>query len=223
MATPTLTQDGIAYVLNFGDDENVTSDAWVETCHVLLDEVEAAEGPRILVTTGSAKHYSNGLDTEFIGQVDAQELGEYVDRVFQLVYRIMLLPVPTVAAVNGHAFGAGAFFVLAHDQSVMREDRGYFCFPEVHLQMPIPPPLMCVARAALPPQTLRQAVTTGHRYSGPEAAAASIVDRVAGADELLSVARAMAEPYATAASANLGGLKRDLFPEVVGFVGAERN
>lgn len=221
MATPSLRRDNDTFIIDFGDDENVTSDEWVVEVNRLLDQVEAAEGPRALVTTGSAKHYSNGLDTGFMASIGGREVGEYVARVFKLVYRIMLLPVPTVAAVNGHAFGAGAFLVLAHDHAVMREDRGYFCFPEVHLQMPLPPMLMSVARASLSPKTLRQAVVTGHRYSGPESAAAGIVDATATLDTLIAVACSMVEPHAATASPNLGVLKRDLFPEIVSFLDAD--
>ena len=49
------------FVIDVGDDENMTSVAWVAAMNELLDEVEAAEGPKALVTTSSApKHFSNG-------------------------------------------------------------------------------------------------------------------------------------------------------------------
>jgi enoyl-CoA hydratase/carnithine racemase len=47
--------------------------------------------------------------------------------------------VPTVAAVNGHAFAAGGMMMLAHDFRVMRSDRGYFCLNEVDLGLPLAP------------------------------------------------------------------------------------
>ena len=42
----------------------------------------------------------------------------------------------TVAAVQGHAFGAGAMLATSHDFRVMRADRGFYCLPEVQLNMP---------------------------------------------------------------------------------------
>ena len=138
------------FVIDVGDDENMTSVAWVAAMNELLDEVEAAEGPKALVTTSSApKHFSNGLDTPWMATAESGDVVAYVDSCFRLVHRIMLLGVPTAAAVTGHAFGLGAFVVLAHDQAVMREDRGFWNLPEVHLAMNFPPGLMNVARSRI--------------------------------------------------------------------------
>ena len=63
----------------------------------------------------------------------------YVGRVQGMLARFLTLPVPTAAAVVGHAFGAGAMLALAHDFRVMRADRGYFCFPEVDIRIPFTP------------------------------------------------------------------------------------
>ena len=150
MGTPNLTRTGDVFVIDIGDDENMTSVAWVAEMNGLLDEVDAADGPKALVTTSSApKHYSNGLDTPWMGTAAGDEVIAYVDSCFRLVHRIMLMGTPTAAAVTGHAFGLGAFLVLAHDQAVMREDRGFWNLPEVHLAMNFPPGLMHVARSRI--------------------------------------------------------------------------
>jgi enoyl-CoA hydratase/carnithine racemase len=214
MATPRLSRHDDVFLLDFGDDENVTSDAWVTTVHALLDEVERAEGPRALVTRGTGKHYSNGLDVPYMASVDADEVAAYVERVLTVVRRIMLLGVPTAAAVNGHAFGMGAFLILAHDHAVMREDRGYVCFPEVHLGMPFSEQLIEIVSSALEPRTMRRALTTGHRYSGPEAATAGIVDATGSLDELLDTASHTVGALAGTAGPNLARIKRQVLPAV---------
>ncbi len=56
----------------------------------------------------------------------------------------------TVAAVNGHAFAAGAMLATAHDHVVMREDRGYWCLPEVDLGLPLTAAMYAVVAAHLP-------------------------------------------------------------------------
>lgn len=206
-----LTTADEIFVIDFGDDENVTTDSWAVDMHALLDVVEAAEGSKVLVTTGSSKHYSNGLDVPFMASAEMDEIAAYVKRIEEVVSRIMLFPAPTVAAVNGHAFGLGAFVVLAHDQAVMREDRGFICLPEVHLQMSFPRSLMSLLKATLSSATRRRAVLAGHRFSGPECVEAGIVDAVAPAEGLVEAAIAMGRPRGGTAGPNLAVIKRQLF------------
>jgi Delta3-Delta2-enoyl-CoA isomerase len=222
MAEPTLTRDGEIFIINYGADDNVTSAAWAASMNVLLDQVESAAGPKVLVTTGSGKHYSNGLDVPFMATANPDQLRAYLYDVMGVLRRIMLFPAPTAAAVNGHAFGMGAFLAIAHDQSVMRKDRGFVCFPEVHLGMSFPPSLMSVIDATLTPQTRRYALATGYRYSAIEAEGAGIVTASVPAEEVLATAIAMARPHAATAGANLGVIKQQLFPDVVKYLAPEK-
>src|SRR6201999_2859548 len=102
--------------------------------------------------------------------------------------RFLTLPVPTAAAVVGHAFGAGAMLVLAHDFRVMRADRGYFCFPEVDIRIPFSPGMAALIQAKLTPQTAVSAMTTGRRFGGADAAAVGIVDAAADEDAVVGAA-----------------------------------
>ena len=142
----------------------------------------------------------------------------YVESCFALVHRVMLLGVPTAAAVTGHAFGLGAFLVLAHDQAVMREDRGYWNLPEVHLAMNFPPGLMNVARSRIAAPELSRAVVVGHRYGGPEATAAGIVDEALPLEQLTDAAIGRVAPLAGTAGANLHTIKRQLYPLIAELV-----
>ena len=215
MALPTMTRDDDVFVIDLGDDLNMATVAWVAAMNDLIDEVEAAAGPKGLVTTSSApKHYSNGLDTPWMASADSAEIAAYVEVCFGLVHRIMLLGVPTGAAVTGHAFGLGAFLVLAHDQAVMREDRGYWNLPEVHLGMSFPRPLMSVIDARLSHGERRRAVLVGHRYTGPDAARAGIVDAVAPRESLVEEVVERVSAVSGSAGENLSLIKRQLYPEI---------
>src|SRR6478672_2811926 len=130
MPTHLEITDEIA-VLNLGDDENRFSPDWLTTVNGYLDRIESGEA-KALVTTGSGKFYSNGLDLDWLAAHSDQH-DWYVDRVQQVFARVLVAPVPTVAAINGHAFGAGSMLGMAHDFRVMRVDRGYYCFPEVDI------------------------------------------------------------------------------------------
>lgn len=60
-----------------------------------------------------------------------EEMVRFGNTMGQIMERLLLAPIPTVAAINGHAFAAGAFLALACDYRIMREDRGWICISEV--------------------------------------------------------------------------------------------
>jgi enoyl-CoA hydratase/carnithine racemase len=185
----TLKRDDDVYVLDLGTDENRFHPDWLAAVNTALDEVEASPAP--LVTTASGRIYSNGLDLDWLGQ-HGDELQSYVANVQALLARMLEFPVPTVAAVPGHVFAAGAMFALAHDFRVMRADRGFFCLPEVDINIPFTPGMAALIQAKLTPATAHEAMTTGRRFGGVDAAAAGLVDTAVPEDEVLTTALARA-------------------------------
>lgn len=221
MGIPSLSRDGELLIIDFGDDDNRTSVAWVDAMNSLLDkaEAQALNGPAALITIGSAKHYSNGLDVEFMATISRSEIGAYVNTVEKVLSRILTFPAPTVAAVNGHAFGAGAFAILAHDYVVMRADRGFVCWPEVHLQMTFSPGLMAMIRSLLSNSTAREAVTIGRRYGGPDAVAAGFVNEAVSLGRLMEAASDYGRAHAATAGSNLQKIKSQLHRSAVDLLG----
>ena len=207
--TPTLqTVDGIA-VLNLGDDENRFTPEFLETVHTLLDRV-LADGAAGLVTTATGKFYTNGLDLDWLA-AHADQTQWYVGQVQSLLARVLTLPVPSVAAINGHAFGAGAMLATAHDFRVMRTDRGYFCFPEADIRIPFTPGMAALIQAKLTPQAAVASMTTGRRFGGPDARAYGIVDAVATEDAVTADALELLRPLAGKDPGTLGAIKTTMF------------
>jgi enoyl-CoA hydratase/carnithine racemase len=211
---PSITRDDPIWVLQLGDDENRFSPAWLDSLDRALDEVQASTDPVALVTTASGKFFSNGLDVDWIGANPDGMVG-YVERVQAMLARVLTLPVPTIAAINGHAFGAGAMFALVHDYRVMRIDRGYFCLPEVDIAMPFTPGLAAVVMSKTTPRTAVDAMTTGRRFPGPDAQSAGLVDSVASVDELTSTAAHLVCDLAGKDRTTLGAIKSTMFAHVV--------
>jgi enoyl-CoA hydratase/carnithine racemase len=211
---PSITHDDAIWTLDLGDDENRFSPTWLTAVEQGLDELEAGTGPAVLITIGSGKFYSNGLDLDWLGQ-HLDEYSHYVARVQALLARVLTLPVPTVAAVNGHAFGAGAMLALAHDYRVMRDDRGYVCFPEVDINIPFTAGMSALITAKLTPQTALAAMTTGRRYAGPQAHEDGLVEATAALDTLHSDAADFVRRLAGKDRNTLGAIKNTMFATVV--------
>jgi enoyl-CoA hydratase/carnithine racemase len=208
MTVSTTHHDAVT-VLNLGDDENRFSPDWLDSVDAALDEIESGE-PTALVTTASGKFYSNGLDLDWLA-ANGEKAQWYVDRVHGLFARVLALPVPTVAAINGHAFGAGAMLALAHDFRVMRTDRGFFCLPEVDIRIPFTPGMAALVQAKTTPRTATAAMTTGRRFGGPDALAAGIVDATAEESALLTSAVGMAAPLVGKDPGTLGTIKSTMY------------
>lgn len=87
-----------------------------------LDRVEGDKNVRCLVLTGDGRAFCSGQDlTERnIDNPDQLDLGDSLGKNYNpLVLRLASFPIPTIAAVNGPAAGAGANLALACDIMLM--------------------------------------------------------------------------------------------------------
>ena len=187
-----LTREGPVFTLTLNDGENRWNTTFVRAVAKAIDEVEASTGPAALVTTSSnEKFFSNGLDLAWIQSTGEHRGGDrtvFADEFMKLMGRLITLPIPTICAINGHAFGAGFMFALCHDVRVMREDRGFACANEMQLGMAIPRPELMLFRHKIPMHAFHETVQLARRWTGPDAKAAGIVQQTASAENLLSVA-----------------------------------
>lgn len=190
-----LETRGAVRILHLREGENRFNRTTVDAIGAALDEVVAVDGPVALVTVGDGKFFSNGLDLDWMSSDGAGDAG-FLDDVHRLLGRMLGLDLFTVAAINGHAFAGGAMLATAHDHRIMREDRGYWCLPEVDLGLPLTPAMYAVLDAHLPRPALADAALTGRRFNGPEALASGIVHELAAEDALLDRAVAVASAQA---------------------------
>ena len=210
-ASVTVEHQGpVTIVRMHHEDENRFHPLLLHALHGVLDELESGDDPAALVLTGTGKFFSNGLDLDYMS-AHGDEAEEVLARVHSLFGRVLGLGVPTVAAINGHVFAAGAMLALAFDQAVMREDRGYFCLPEADLGLVFTPGMNALITARLNPPVAHEAMVTGRRYGGPDALAAGIVAEVAPEDAVLERAVGRAAELAGKPRHGLVGIKRGLY------------
>ena len=210
-----LRREDDVFVLRMDAGENRFHPDFVRAWNAALDEVEGAEGPKALVTTGSGKFYSNGLDLDWMLGEGRSQASEYLRGVLAVIGRVLVFPAITVAATNGHAFGAGAQLVVAHDYRVMRSGRGFFCMPEIDMKVPLHPGMTAVLQARLPKRTVHEVIATGRRYAAEDAVAAQIVEEALPEAEVLPRAIAIAAGLAAKAHPVMRTLKLGLYAPVL--------
>ena len=209
----TVTHTDTISVLDLGDDENRFSLDFLDEVEGRIADVVSA-GAGGLVTTGTGKFYSNGLDLDWL-LAHGDQMQSYVGRVHALFSRVLTCPMPTVAALNGHAFGAGAMLAMAHDYRVMRADRGFFCFPEVDIRIPFTPGMAALIQAKLTPAAAVASMTTGRRFGGVDALALGIVDATAAVDSVVDDAVGLISPLGGKDAGTLGAIKATMYGPAV--------
>jgi enoyl-CoA hydratase/carnithine racemase len=215
-----LKKDDDVFILTMDAGENRWNTNFVREVDRALDEIAGTSGPAALVTrSANEKFFSNGLDLDWVNDPEAHPAGGDL-RVFGQEFmaqmgRIITLPVPTVCAINGHAFGAGFMVSLCHDVRMMREDRGFICANEMQLGLSIPKPELALFRHKLPANTFYETVQLARRWTGPQALAAGIVQQTSNLEGLFPDAVAKAQELAPLAANRevFGGQKERIFGE----------
>ncbi len=215
-----LNRDGDVFTLTMAAGENRWNTTFVRALAEALDEVEYSTGPAALITASAdEKFFSNGLDLDWVQDPEGNPQGGdrdvFGDEFMKLMSRLITFPVPTIAAINGHAFGAGFMSALCHDVRIMRENRGYLCANEMQLGMRIPLPELALFKHKLPANTFFETVQLARRWTGPDALAAGIVQAVTPLAELSGFATDWARSLAAlgANRENYGGQKEALYGE----------
>jgi Delta3-Delta2-enoyl-CoA isomerase len=181
MATMELKKEGSVYVLTMtnGVNENTVSADVVREYHELLDQVEGStENGALILTSNDPKIWCSGVDLKWLLTKPPEYIPEYRDLVDGLLLRLTLLNIPTVGCLTGHAFGLGALLATTMDFRIMREDRGYFCFPEVDILIPFTPFMHDLLQLLPDRYALNELTLTGKRVGGAEALTMKIVSAV---------------------------------------------
>jgi enoyl-CoA hydratase/carnithine racemase len=190
MAAIEFRLDERVAVLTMNDGENRFNIPFLEAFLQALDQIEADTDANALVVTSShEKIFCNGIDLDwlipFIQKGDRDTATTFFHTMNRLFERILLYPMPTIAAISGHAFAGGAIMSCAFDFRFMRSDRGFFCFPEVDLGIPFLPGMLALIRKAIPQYKVEELHYTGKRATAEECAAHHIVTKACHIDDLM--------------------------------------
>lgn len=155
-----------------------------------LDEAIAdTEVTAIVLTSADPKSFSQGVDVQWMGGAFAEgaldDIKGFMYGMNDVFKKLLTLPVPTIAAINGHAFGNGAILSCACDFRFMRADRGFFCFPEVDLGIPFLPGMLAFVKKAFDYDHFYDLYLTGRRAGAQELADRKMLVKASESSETL--------------------------------------
>jgi enoyl-CoA hydratase len=191
------------------DDGKVNAMAlpFFEGLNAALDRAER-EQPHAIVITGRPGVFSAGLNLKLLPTLAPDVLEKTMHAFGRTMLRVFTFPIPTVAAVTGHAIAGGAMLAFACDLRFMADGPFRLHLNEVAIGLVLPSWAIVLAQAAVPPRRQTEAILHARAYSPAEAADRNIIEAVVPADELIARARAAAEPLKGLDLAAYGESKR---------------
>lgn len=198
MAAIEYKLDEKVAIVTMNDGENRFNPSFLNGFIETLDEIEKETDANALVVTSShEKIFCNGIDLDwllpFIQKGDKETGVSFFYTMNRLFKRILLYPMPSIAAISGHAFAGGAIMSCAFDFRFMRSDRGFFCFPEVDLGIPFLPGMIALITKAIPQYKVEELHYTGKRATAEECEAHHIITKACHIDDLMDEAVSFAK------------------------------
>jgi 2-(1,2-epoxy-1,2-dihydrophenyl)acetyl-CoA isomerase len=210
-----VREDGVAVLtLNRPDALNALSVMMGTEFLSALDEARE-RGARAVVLTGAGRAFCAGGDLREMQSIAQQEgrVHAFFDQPLNLLHdcirALRKLPLPVIAAVNGHASGAGCNLALACDMVLAGESAK---FNEAFIRIGLTPD--CGGTFILPRlvgwKRATELLMTGDVIGAQEAARIGMINRVVPDAELMNETIALAQRLASAPTAALGRIKQML-------------
>lgn len=202
--TATLT-------LNLPDKRNAMSAAMTSAFPEALAEVSARPEVNALIITGAGRAFCAGGDLDFLhaGPADVVEIRERMTGFYPQFTSLLEIDIPTIAAINGAAVGAGMCLALMCDLRIAAEDAA---MSVPFAKIGIHPGMLATALLARTVSHTHAAelLYTGRVIRGAEAATIGLVNRSVPSDQVMDAAVELANEIAANAPLALRYTKQGL-------------
>ncbi|MGI6421218.1 MAG: enoyl-CoA hydratase/isomerase family protein [Syntrophomonadaceae bacterium] len=187
----SLDQGVCTLTLNSPKTMNALSSELINELGRAIESIAADRGIRVLVITGSQKVFAAGGDIKAMAECNPEQARNYIEPIHQVYNEIANLPIPTIAAVAGFAFGGGVELSLTCDFRIAAEN-AKFGFPEINLGIfPAAGGSQRLPRL-VGVQGCKRLMFTGETINAAAALSMGLVDQVVPTDQLTENAKQLA-------------------------------
>ena len=200
-----LERQGAVAVLRLNEGKgNSIGPAFLHELNAKLGQLGDAGA---LVIVGGGSFFSVGLDLPALLALDRPAMTSFMESFSATMLRVFELPLPVVAAVNGHAIAGGCVLALQADHRIMADvGAARIGLNEVKIGLGLPPLVIETLRSQVPAESLGPIALEANLYDAKGAVAIGLVDEAVPAAEL--------EGRAVAKAGALAGLNRGAFRSV---------
>jgi len=193
MALVEYKLDDKVAIVTFNSGENRFNPSFLDAFLSVLEDIEInTEANSLIVNSAHEKIFSNGIDLEwlypYVEKKDVDTCKAFFYKLNDVFKRVLMYPMPTIAAMNGHSFAGGAILSCAFDFRFMRTQRGFFCFPEVDLGIPFLPGMTALLKKAIPLYKVVEMQLTGSRLPAEECEKHHIIEKACPIEDLMTEA-----------------------------------
>ncbi|HPF44089.1 MAG TPA: enoyl-CoA hydratase/isomerase family protein [Syntrophomonadaceae bacterium] len=220
MAIVEWRKDGTVAILTMNNAENRHNPEWSEAMLNAYEEILADSEIKALVLTSSdPKYFCLGVDTDWLfktmNEDDWPTLNKWLYQNTKVFTAMLMAPFPTIAAINGHAFGNGFMLAGACDFRFMRADRGFICFPEIDLGIQLAPSMLEWMKRIMPYHIFQRMLLSGEKMGAAEAEKYNIIVKACeNAEKTLEEAVAYARTF-NKSRATMAEMKRRAYKHVM--------
>ena len=184
--TTDIDARGVARVtLNRADKHNAFDDTMIAQLRTAFDDLASRDAVRVMVLASQGKNFSAGADLGWMqrmAQYDYAHNLEDARLLAGMLRALYAMPQPTIALVQGAAFGGAVGLVSCCDMAVAATGAS-FCLSEVRIGL-IPATISPYVVRAIGERAARRYFTTAQRFDAAEAQRIGLVSTVAATSEL---------------------------------------
>jgi len=174
---------------------NAMGPAFFDELNALLDRAER-ERPGALVLAGREGFFSPGLNVKLLPTLPPDEVTRTLQSFGNTLLRLWAFPMPTVAAMTGHAVAGGLFLAFACDRRIMARGAFRLHANEHQIGLPLPTWAQAITESVVVGATFLELMLHARPFTPDEALARRMVDEVVDAGTVIARAREVAAPLA---------------------------
>jgi len=130
------------------------------------------------VLAGGTKFFSIGLNLPELIEYDREKMGRFWDALDQVILDLYTLPLPTAAAIAGHAIAGGTILALSADYRLIAPGRNLMGLNEINIGVPVPYLAGLMLRQVIGDRAAAKLSFTGEMVPPDEAKSFGLVDDI---------------------------------------------